>query len=279
MHRVAELLRGRLSPDRRAASSRRSAFAVGAPVALVGAGFGIEHHDAAVGIAVGGEDFLRGDIDRDVGRRAEPVGRVAVVAGAGLPICSTNLPSMRELEQLTVLLAVAGEPDEIIVVDEDAVLALRPLVAGARAAPVAQQIAGLVEHQHRRRGDAALCLRRVLLGGAFARGERASGGARPRCDRICRSRSRRPGRAASCSAMASARTDRPGTAAPVPRSAPASRRRSAGRRSRRRWLAIGVCSVAPCLPLLQACDGLNDPRRRRAASTCCRPRSSAARRR
>ena len=98
-------------------------------MALVGAGLAIEHDDAAVGIAVGGEHFLRGDIDRDIGRRAEPLGRIAVVALALLADLQHELAVHGELEQLAVLLAVAGEPDEIVVVDEDAVLALRPLVA------------------------------------------------------------------------------------------------------------------------------------------------------
>ena len=173
MHRVAELLRGRL----RRIIARRLLVArlvsVGAPVALVGASLGIEHDHPAIAVAVGGEHLLGGDVDRDVGRRAEPLGRVAVVALPLLADLQHELAVHGELEQLPVLLAVAGEPDEIVVVDEDTVLALGPLVARARAAPVTDQVAGLVEQQHRRRGDAAPGLGRILLGGALARRERA----------------------------------------------------------------------------------------------------------
>jgi hypothetical protein len=38
---------------------------------------------------------------------------------------------------------------------------------------MADEVAGLVENEHRRRGDAALRFGRVLLGGTLARGERA----------------------------------------------------------------------------------------------------------
>jgi hypothetical protein len=36
-------------------------------MALVGAGVGIEHDDAVIGVAVGGVYFVGGGIDRDVG--------------------------------------------------------------------------------------------------------------------------------------------------------------------------------------------------------------------
>jgi hypothetical protein len=46
-----------------------------------------------------------------------------------------------EFEELSVLLAIARQPDEIAVVDENAVLAFGPLIALPAPAPVAQQIA------------------------------------------------------------------------------------------------------------------------------------------
>ena len=142
-------------------------------MALVGAGLGIEHDHAAVGVAVGHEHFLRGDVHRNVGRRAQPLGRIAVVALPRLADLQDELAVHGELEELAVLLAVAGKPDEIVVVDEDAVLALGPLIALPRSAPVAEQVAGLVEHQHRRSGNAAFRFRRILLGRAFARRQRS----------------------------------------------------------------------------------------------------------
>jgi hypothetical protein len=77
-----------------------------------------------------------------------------------------------ELEELAVDLVVACEPDEVVVVDEDAMLAFGPLIALAGAAPMANQVAGLVKDEDRRRSDAAFAGRWVLLGGALARGQR-----------------------------------------------------------------------------------------------------------
>ena len=173
VHRIAELLRDRLGGivGRRLVVARP--VAVGAPVALVGAGLRIEHHHAAVGVAVGGVDLLGGDIDRDIGRRAQPLGRVAVGLVDRLADLQHEFAVHGELEQLAVGLVVAGEPDEIIVVDIDAVLALGPIVALARTAPMADEIAGLIEDEHRRRRHATLGLRRILLGGAIALGQRA----------------------------------------------------------------------------------------------------------
>src|SRR5262249_58912737 len=59
-----------------------------------------------------------------------------------------------------------------VVVDENPVFALRPLKALAGAAPVAEQVAGLVQYQHRWRGHAALRFGWVLLGGTLAWRER-----------------------------------------------------------------------------------------------------------
>jgi hypothetical protein len=115
MHRVAELLRWRASRiiGRRLLVARL--VAVGTPVSLVGANLGIEHHHPAVGVAVGSEHFLRRDIDRDVGGRAKPLGRIAVVALALLADLQDELAVHGEFEQLPIPLAVAGEPDEVVV--------------------------------------------------------------------------------------------------------------------------------------------------------------------
>ena len=104
--------------------------------------------------------------------RPSRVVSVLFVCGPGLPICSTNLPSRRELEDVTVLLAVRREPDEALVVDVDAVLVLRPVVALARAAPGLDEIALRVELHHRRGGLAALRARRVEGRGLLVVGQR-----------------------------------------------------------------------------------------------------------
>src|SRR4029077_983351 len=61
---------------------------------------------------------------------------------------------------------------EIVVVDEDAVLVLGPLIARAGAAPGAQQIAGSIKQENWRGGRAALGFGRVLLGSTLARRQR-----------------------------------------------------------------------------------------------------------
>ena len=72
---------------------------------------------------------------------------------AGLADLQHELAVHGELEELAILLAIAGEPDEIIVVDVDAVLDFRPLVALAGAAPALEQVAGLTSNT--RTGGAA----------------------------------------------------------------------------------------------------------------------------
>jgi hypothetical protein len=91
-------------------------------VAFVIASLGIEHDHTPVGVAVRGEHLLRRDVNRDVRRRAEARGRIAVVALS----LQHELTVHGELEELPVLLAVAGEPDEIVAVDENPVLTLWP---------------------------------------------------------------------------------------------------------------------------------------------------------
>ncbi len=173
MHRIAELLRDGLRRiiGRRLVIARP--IAVGAPVPLVGAGLRIEYHNTAIAIAVRHIDLLGDRIDRNVGRRAEMIGRIAVRTGDRLADLQHEPAVHGELEDLAVVLVVAGEPDEIVVVDVDAVLALRPIVTGPRPAPVADEIPRGVEHQHGRRRSAALGLRRILLGRALALVERA----------------------------------------------------------------------------------------------------------
>src|SRR5262249_48372641 len=129
--RIAELLGGRLCGIVGQRLFIARLLAVSAPVALVCAGLGIEYHDPAIGVAVGDKALLGDRIDRDIGWRAEPLGRIAVIAGAGLADLEHKLAIHRELEKLAIRLAVAGEPDEIVVVDEDTVLRLWPLIAVA----------------------------------------------------------------------------------------------------------------------------------------------------
>ena len=92
---------------------------------LVSARLRIEHDDPVVRIAVCREHLLRCNVDRDVGRRAEPFGGIAIVAVTLLTDLQDKLAIYCELEELAILLAVTGEPDKIIVINEDTVFAFR----------------------------------------------------------------------------------------------------------------------------------------------------------
>ena len=83
---------------------------------------------------------------------AEIVRVVAAAALALMPDLHQELAVARELQDLRVLVAAAAEPDVVLIVHVDAVLELRPLVAGARAAPRRDERAVGVEFEHRRRG-------------------------------------------------------------------------------------------------------------------------------
>ena len=78
-----------------------------------------------------------------------------------------ELAVLRELQDLRVLAAVAADPDVALVVDRDAVVRLRPLVALARPAPVADEVARGIELEDRRRLRAARRGRRILVRGGF----------------------------------------------------------------------------------------------------------------
>src|SRR6185503_10591763 len=108
--------------------------------------------------------------DEDLGDAAEVVRvaaarlvkRLALVvlareARVRLAVLGDELPVLGELHDLRIARTVAADPDHAGVIDEDAVVRRRPVVAGAGAAPVADEVAGLVEGENRRRaGDSRL---------------------------------------------------------------------------------------------------------------------------
>ena len=132
--------------------------------------------------------------------------------GPSLPMVSTELAVLGVLEDGAVVGGVAGDPDEALLVDVDAVLVGHPR-PGLGTAPALDEIAVGVELHDRRRRRAALVARRLQRRAFLVVGERARPLQHP--DMVVGSDrdARRPGRAASCSAAAWARTDRPGTAA------------------------------------------------------------------
>ena len=85
---------------------------------------------------------------------------VVEIAGRGLAFRRRSRPcraARRRLPEAAARsgTAVAANPDVALVVDEDSVIRLRPVVAFAGTAPVADEIARLVELEHRRRRRAA----------------------------------------------------------------------------------------------------------------------------
>ena len=105
--------------------------AVGAPVALHLAGVGVEHRDALVEVAVGDIGLVGLGIDPDLGDAAEVLQVVAALVAAGVAHLHDELAIIGELQDLGILLAVAADPHIALVVDMDAMVGLRPLVAGA----------------------------------------------------------------------------------------------------------------------------------------------------
>ena len=130
-------------------------LAVGAPVTQVLAGRAVEHDHAAVAVAVGDVDLVVRRVDPDARRSAE---QVRVGAAAGLLVLADRqqvLAFARELHH--AMTVVAADPDEVVVIDEDAVRFARPVghvVVGALS-PALNQLALLIELENGRRGLAA----------------------------------------------------------------------------------------------------------------------------
>ena len=141
--------------------------AVGAPIALHLAGVGVEHRHALVEIAVRDIGLVGFRVDPDLGDAAEVLQVVAALVAAEMADLHDELAVIGELEDVGILLAVAADPDIALVVHMDAVVRLRPLVAGARTAPRPQQRAVRIVDQDRRSGAAAIRDRRIELGAAL----------------------------------------------------------------------------------------------------------------
>src|SRR5262245_66557408 len=84
-----------------------------------------------IDICVGDVDFVGLGIDLGVGRLAQASEVVAVGLVALLADLQHEFALARELQILAVLLAVAADPDEALVVDAHAVIVLRQVVAGS----------------------------------------------------------------------------------------------------------------------------------------------------
>src|SRR2546430_11435958 len=135
--------------------------AVRAPVALVGAGLGVEDDDAVVRIPVRHEELVRRRIHRHARGAPEMRGVAVAARHARLPDLEQELAVPRDFQDLVIPRAIAADPDVTLRVHEDAVLDPRPVVAPTRASPGLEEIPGGVELQDGRRRHAAARTRRV----------------------------------------------------------------------------------------------------------------------
>jgi hypothetical protein len=129
------------------------------PLPLERAGIGIEHDDAAVPIAVGHECLIRLRPHKHV-RRLMHRPRVSVaLADAPAADLQQELSLVVELQEHVIVEiakrrcdgGAAANPHMVLVVDGDAVLAVRPVIAVAGSAPRVHELSRRVELEHRRR--------------------------------------------------------------------------------------------------------------------------------
>jgi hypothetical protein len=129
----------------------------------------IEHDDTLVAVAVGDEQLVGLAIDHHLGGPAEMLGVVRSARRAGLADPHHELAVARELEDVPASLDIVADPDEVVVVDMDAVPVVAPGIARAIAAPALHHLAVLIELDHRRRRHATFS-----FGAVEARFSRAS---------------------------------------------------------------------------------------------------------
>jgi hypothetical protein len=110
-----------------------------------------------IAIAVGGVNLVRLGIELERRDQAELAQIHARGQRAALAELFDEFAVGGEFQHHAVALAIAAQPDETFVVDQDGVLLQRPVVTQivARPAPRFDDVAGLIEHQHRRRWHAA----------------------------------------------------------------------------------------------------------------------------
>ncbi len=167
-----ELLRGRrlrvVAPEVRIVGL----VPVRAPEALELSAVRVDDDDAFVLVAVGDVGLVGLRVDEHLRHAAEALEVVAADALPLPPDLHEELAVARELQEVRILVAVAANPHVVLVVDEDAVVRGRPLVAGGGTAPVPDEVACGVELEDRRCLGTARPGRRILVGGGFGGRER-----------------------------------------------------------------------------------------------------------
>src|ERR1700752_4938045 len=118
--------------------------AVRTPVPLVRTGVGIEDDDAPVAVPVGNEQFVGRRVDSHVGGLTEIRRVVAAGAAPTTADLQEKLALAVELEDLVLTrsgCASPGDPDVVLMIDEDPVLVVgeRPFVTVARTVPALEE--------------------------------------------------------------------------------------------------------------------------------------------
>jgi hypothetical protein len=141
-------------------------------VALVGAGVGIKHDDAMIAVTVGNEDFIGRWVDFRIGRPAQAARIGAACLRSGFADLQHELSVLSEFQDVTVVVAIAADPDEAFGIDIDAVLVFEPVVALAWPTPGLEQIAVRIELHHWRGRHAAFGAWRGKRRGLLVVGQR-----------------------------------------------------------------------------------------------------------
>src|SRR5262249_21276136 len=114
-------------------------LAVRSPMTFVASGIGVEHDHAVIDVSIRHIHLARQFIDHEVRRGAQILSVVAALPFALMAYLQQEPALASELENLRILVAASGQPHLIASVDVDAMLELRPFVAGARSSPRRQQ--------------------------------------------------------------------------------------------------------------------------------------------
>ena len=151
VHRISKLLGGRRIRIVASEIGIVRLVAVSAPIPFELAGIGVNHSHAFVQIAVRDVCLICFRVDKNLGNATEVLRVIAAARLAGVAELSDELAVLRELQHLGIVRAVSADPHVAFVVDRDAVIRFGPLVALSRTAPVADQVARLIELENRRR--------------------------------------------------------------------------------------------------------------------------------
>ena len=174
VHGPAELLRARDRRCRTAAAPRPAlagcastgALPKAPHIRLNAAGVGVEHDDATVAVAVGDVQLVGLRMHEHVGRLVDALAVGVPAALVGPANLQQELPVLGELQQHVVgalgqrrrRRTAAADPDVVLVVHEDAVLAVGPVEPRPGSAPGAQECAVGIELEQRWRRLRALPL-------------------------------------------------------------------------------------------------------------------------